>query len=225
MFKETGADKKADGMLLFRGTDGTSKPWKQYFDAFERAAFTLQRPHHVTANVAALSTLIPWDFEAANHTWLFAEELPEDGDDAEIINVNWADPDGDLVLYNSVLEWDEDDECYYRYMYNRKGKSYPYMNLTTSDYDSEEITFNNIIVQFTEMVWERTDAPKPTVLGTGNADFFMGGKHIAGVWNRESLSDRTVFYGADGEEIELQPGRTLIIVMDYETANRSVSYE
>jgi putative ABC transport system permease protein len=33
------------------------------------------------------------------------------------------------------------------------------------------------------------------------------------------------FAGAEGEEIKLQRGRTLIIVMDYESDNRSVSYE
>ena len=53
----------------------------------------------------------------------------------------------------------------------------------------------------------------------------MGGKHMSGVWNRDSISERTVFYNEDGDEIMLQPGRTLIIVMDYQTDNRSVSYE
>ena len=45
----------------------------------------------------------------------------------------------------------------------------------------------------------------------------MGGKHLKGVWQRATDEDRTVFYGEDGEEIELQPGRTIIIIMDYNT--------
>ena len=183
----------------------------------------LAPPHDKSVNVAALVSLIPADFEAANHTWLFANELPAGGDDAEVIYVNWAR--GDLAIYNSILEWDEDDECYYRYMTNKQGGSELYSTIAAGDDRAEPITFNNIIVQFTEIEWPGTNQPKPTVLGTGNADYFMGGKHMAGVWQRETLSDRTVFYDENGYEIEMQPGRTLIIVMDYQTANRSVSYE
>jgi len=224
-FQKFGADKKANGMLLFSGTVGDNHAWKQYYIAYSKEngkKVDLTHPHHVSANVAAMVSLIPGDFEAANHTWLFTNELPEDGDDAEAIYVNWAR--GDLSIYNSLLEWDEDNECYYRYMSDTKGKyNNVYRNLRYEE--DVEITFNNIIVQFTDMEWVRTDAPNPTVLGTGNADYFMGGKHMSGVWNRDSISERTVFYNEDGDEIMLQPGRTLIIVMDYQTDNRSVSYE
>ena len=222
-FKDTGADKKGDGLLLFRGTDGTSKPWKQYYDVYQKKQ--LMSPHNRTANIAAMSTLIPDSFEAANHTWLFTDELPDEGDDAEVIYVRWAKEGSALAMYNSEIDWDEDEECYIRYMSDTKGKLHEYTTLANKEEESQPIPFSNVIVQFTDMNWVRMDAPDPVVLGTGNADYFMGGKHIAGVWNRESLSDRTVFYGPDGEEIELQRGRTLIIVMDYQEANRSVSYE
>ena len=59
------------------------------------------------------------------------------------------------------------------------------------------------------------ERPNPNLLGTGNADYFMGGKHYTGVWNREKVDDRTVFYGQDGNEIALQEGRTIIIMLDY----------
>ena len=65
----------------------------------------------------------------------------------------------------------------------------------------------------------------PTLTGTGNADYFMGGKHIAGVWERKDYDSRTVFYGEDGNEIELQRGRTLIILMGYNNKKSKVSYE
>jgi hypothetical protein len=53
----------------------------------------------------------------------------------------------------------------------------------------------------------------------------MCGKHYTGVWQRKDINDRTVFYGEDGNEIELQRGKTLIILMDYNNKGRSVSYE
>ena len=61
------------------------------------------------------------------------------------------------------------------------------------------------------MRWMGNDAPYPELIGSGNADFFIGGKHYAGVWNRDSYDERTVFYGADGQEIALNPGRTIIV--------------
>jgi len=219
-FKKYGADEKANGMLLFSGTVGSNHPWKQYYDSYKKKQ--LAKPHHVSANVAGMVSLIPESFTPANHTWLFTNAEP-DGEDAETIYVNWAV--GDLSVYNSVLEWDEDDECYYRSMSDKNGRYHPYTSLKTKVDEPVDVTFSNIIVQFVKEEWVRTDAPNPTVLGTGNADYFIGGKHMAGVWGRETMADRTVFYDENGEEIKLHPGRTLVIVMDYETENRSISFE
>ncbi len=235
VFKSTGADKKGyvydengeavEGAgVLFLGTVGISKPWKQYFGVYEK--IKLQKPHDKTVNAAAVASLIHEDFEAANHTWLFTDGEPDWDDDAEEIYVNWAA--GKLSYYNSYLEYDEDEGVYYRYMTDmvNENKDWEYKTLAIKNkLEEESIPFANIIVQFTQMDWVRTDAPKPTVLGTGNADYFQKGKHMAGVWKRKELSDRTVFYDENGEELRLQRGRTLIIVMDYETDHRSVSYE
>ena len=75
------------------------------------------------------------------------------------------------------------------------------------------------------MKWRGGARPDPVLTGTGNADYFMGGKHIAGVWERPDYDSRTVFYGEDGNEIELQRGRTLIILMGYNNSGTDVSYE
>ena len=87
--------------------------------------------------------------------------------------------------------------------------------------DDGAITFSNVIVQHIGMHWLRSDAPYPNLTGTGNADYFIGGKHYTGVWNRDTLDDRTVFYGEDGQEISLQPGRTIIVQLDSFTADRN----
>ena len=88
-----------------------------------------------------------------------------------------------------------------------------------------EITFQNVIVQLIKMDWWNKSVPYPEAIGTGNADYFIGGRHMAGVWQRTSVADRTVFYDENGDELELQRGRTLIIVMDYQTDHHSVRYE
>ena len=86
--------------------------------------------------------------------------------------------------------------------------------------------FNNVIVQGIKMKWPNGSLrPDPVLTGTGNADYFMGGRHYAGVWERKDIDSRTVFYGEDGKEIELQRGRTLIILMGYNDPNAEVRYE
>ena len=225
VFKQTGANSKG---VLFLGTVGTNNPWKVfYFSRNDKnmikksgtglayPGFPLSAPHDKGVNAAAVSTLIPAEHKAAEHAWLFSDTLPTEGDEATEIHVNWGKKE-----FNSLIEWDEDEEQYYRFMVDVP-KSPVY-----ADFDSgEPITFSNVIVQFTEMEYFGTDAPCPTVTGTGNADYFIGGRHIEGVWQRDDLSSRTVFYGTDGKEITLSVGRTLIIVMDGKIANRSVSYE
>ena len=244
-FKSTGADKKgyeydangkvtAGAGVLFLGTVGISRPWKQYFGSMRSKEWPgqnilLQKPHDKVADAAAVSSLILPDFQAANHTWLFTDSEPDWDDDAEEIYVNWAPMGTKLQCYNSYIWWDEDEEVYTREMVDYKSESmrdtHEYRTLQWKDKLQEEsIPFTNVIVQFTEMEWVRTDAPNPTVTGTGNADIFQRGKHTAGAWRRDTLSDRTVFYDENGEEVKMQRGRTLIIVMDYATEHRSVSY-
>ena len=89
----------------------------------------------------------------------------------------------------------------------------------------DAITYTNVIIQGIEMKWKGSERPNPTLTGTGNADYFMGGKHFKGVWSRKDMNSRTVFYGEDGNEISLLRGRTLIVLMDYNQKGRSVKYE
>ncbi len=93
-------------------------------------------------------------------------------------------------------------------------------NAMITDEEDGAITFSNVIVQHINMHWIQSDAPYPILVGSGNADYFIGGKHYSGVWAREgndyrsSFDERTVFYGEDGEEISLNPGRTIIVMLD-----------
>ena len=179
----------------------------------------------------------PKDHVSANHTWLFSEELPAGGDTAEIVYVNFGS-----AKANSRYEYDPAINAYYRFEKNENGEDEKYqeqrlISPELKKVDGEKrivcedrvfgdaITFSNVIIQGIVMNWRGEERPDPTLTGTGNADYFMGGKHYAGVWERTDINSRTVFYGEDGQEISLQPGRTLIIMMDYHNSARSVKYE
>lgn len=220
-FRVLGARDKG---ILFDGTAG-GKAWNPYCGHTEKLA----NPHDAYYMLAALSTqVVPASHTAPNHAYRFTDLAPAGGDEAEVIYVKWGNPP-----YNSILEYDTEEQVYYRYMsaddVATENELYTEIAPVPSKNDpivhKEAITFSNVIVQFMNCEYPRTDAPLPTVTGSGNADYFMGGQHFQGVWGRDTLQDRTVFYDMNGQEIELQRGHTLIIMMDYQSRGRGISYE
>lgn len=196
------------------------------------------------------------DFSDHNHTFKFGA-LPEGGDDANEVYVLFRNDavknvdDKGMFYFNSVYEFEPEENVYYRYAITdlEKPLDNPILfaeqrvtNIvselaTNNELDGKvitscnrtpgnAITFANVVVQYVENMWPDGEHPYPVLYGTsGNADIFMGGKHYAGVWKRDGVDDRTVFYGEDGQEIPFQAGRTMIVQMDYNAAHREVKYE
>ena len=189
------------------------------------------------------------NIQPRNHTFLFSDTLPEGGDDAMNVYVSWnntadkTSEEKNPFYFNSMFEFDEDEGVYYRYIVKdpaniNAGTVTLYDELApvsvkkagsgevTMDFThGNPITFSNVIIQSVNIDWASAEMPIITETGSGNADIFMGGKHYAGVWNRDTLADRTVFYDESGNEISLQPGKTMIILMDYNKEIRQVTYE
>ena len=148
---------------------------------------------------------------------------------------------GGCVKTDSHLEYDESTNTYLRYVpvdgtmtpfreqhlsgthYRNKGDT------TMIDADRKDfgdtLSFTNVIIQQIHMSYRGAERPDPTLKGSGKADFFIGGKHFEGLWDRKDYNARTVFYGPDGNEMELMPGKTLIILMENNYDGRSVKYE
>ena len=191
-----------------------------------------------------LTDIIPKDHVPANHTWKFTDDIPASGDSGKFIYVKFGNENNT----DSRLEYDASTNSYIRYIKPAKGDDIPYRTNNLLDPTvkkikgdgrnvkglgivihgmeaGDPITFNNVIIQQVDYNWISFTRPNPKLIGSGNADYFMGGKHIAGVWDRKDLTSRTVFYGEDGNEIELQRGRTLIILMPYGDKGAAVSYE
>lgn len=216
-FRKTGANDKG---VLFSGTAGGTA-WKHLYTARKR----LKSPYNMDANVAAMSAMVPESHVAPNHAFRFTDEAPE-GDTAKQVFIDWG---SSASNYASRLVYRNEWQGYIRNVGPDKSVWY-------ADRDGIDgaIAFANVIVQFTRVEYNHNSKLEPIayVIGEdgapaeGNADFFMGGKHISGYWKRESMSSRTVYYGPDGEEIELQRGRTLIVIFpDDGEAGKSVSYK
>ena len=216
-FRKYGA---VDKGVLFSGTAGGTA-WKHLYTARKR----LKSPYNMDANVAAMSEMVPESHVAPNHAFRFTDVLPE-GDAADYVYVNWGDGASN---YASRLVYREEWGGYIRNVGQDRSVWY-------ADRDAAEgaIAFANVIVQFTRVAYNHNNKLEPIVYvvgedgapAEGNADFFMGGVHVSGYWKRDGMSSRTVYYGPDGQEIELQRGRTLIIIFpDDGEDGKSVSYK
>ncbi len=216
-FRKTGATTKG---VLFSGTAGGTA-WKHLYTTRRR----LKSPYNMDANVAAMSAMIPEEHVATNHAFRFTDEAPK-GDPANYVYVDWGNGASN---YASRLVYREEWGGYIRNVGRDRSVWY-------ADRDAAEgaIAFQNVIVQFTRVEYNHNNMLKPFVYvigedgapAEGNADFFMGGVHVAGYWKRDSMSSRTVYYGPDGQEIALQRGRTLIIIFPDDGADgKSVSYK
>lgn len=177
--------------------------------------------------------VVPKDHVPANHTFLFSDELPAGGDEGSIIYVTF----GNVYESDCRLEYDDELKAYIRYVYVRDSEDQPYCETLLVNPEikavkdangnkvkkvaaedrvvGEKITFSNVIVQSITMKWKGGLRPNPQLVGEGNADYFMGGRHYAGVWQKKDDNARTVYYDENGDELKLQPGRTLIILIDY----------
>ena len=185
----------------------------------------------MTADI--VKNIVPKNHVPANHTWLFTDDIPAGGDKAEIVYVTF----GNKTESDCRLEYSEDDNAYIRWCAVSKTEDVPYKDVKLVNPEIKQVTtgtgkkqkkivvddrvenevfkFNNVIIQSVSFKWLSGLRPDPQLVGTGNADYFMCGMHYTGVWERKDDNSRTVFYGEDGREIELQRGKTLIILFDY----------
>ena len=197
-FRELGYS-VSKGAPLFSGIVSKSKPWKQYYTRKKGRP----SPSNVDANVAAMQALFPADYEAPARAFLFTDELPDTGDFAYNIEVQWKHK-----KYPTSFTYDEMSNTYLRYVTGE-----PYVDSETG----EQLSFSNLIIQRTNLRFNGgNDKPITDNVGAGNCEIFMGGRYIPGYWVRSSMEDRTVYYDENGDEIQLQRGKTYIAMPDYD---------
>jgi hypothetical protein len=82
------------------------------------------------------------------------------------------------------------------------------------DHDTNQaVTVHNVIVEYATL--EHLDKGEGgrilmDMIGSGKAEFFIGGKHITGTWKREARKTGTVYQLDDGTGLVLKPGNTWI---------------
>lgn len=133
-------------------------------------------------------------------SWQFEDGNPSSSPDATNISFGFWESYPD---YDVKWNYDRDTNSYLR---SNGGEDY--IDLATG----EQLSAKNVVVQFVD---ERgpVDINKHmiyTTTGEGDALIFKNGEVIEGTWEKDSRSDRTVFYDEDGREIKFVRGEIWI---------------
>ena len=81
-----------------------------------------------------------------------------------------------------------------------------------------------MIIRYTEYSVYNVSPPMLDTepVGSGDAEYYIGGKRMTGTWVRESLESPVVYLDSQGQEMVFQPGKTWIEMV---RTGSTVAYE
>lgn len=168
-------------------------------------------PHNAVANLAEISTIY-WPngedgnpFQPKTRSFKFSSIPSTSSDTAVGLSITY-DPKSSPPIYNPS------------YTYNADLRVYERSYCGEAQYDGttgKRIVASNVIVQFCQTEFINSAAARPLIhtQGGGVMDAFIDGKHIRGTWEKNLLTDRTIFMDMNGNELTLLPGKTFIQIV------------
>lgn len=155
-------------------------------------------PYNVVCKLSNLQNDVDWENVSQRSPLKFsADAYTVKGEDVTEFSVEYRDTYHPSYVYNA------EEGVYYRYY---GGKEYK------DGVTGEQITCDNVIVQYLDYSWYggASDRPVVTTTGTNKCDYFIGGKHFTGYWVRDAITDNTVYYDDEGNEVVLKAGKTYV---------------
>ena len=108
--------------------------------------------------------------------------------------------------------YDEDEKLYTRYQFGAP---------ETDAVDGNNVKAANLILQnVSSSIYPGTEYLDITLTGSGQGKYITRGKACDITWKKESNSDITHYYYENGDEIELNPGKTWVHLIENAGADR-----
>ena len=127
-----------------------------------------------------------------------------EGEDAQVIHIGFS-------YDNPVLTYHSDDGLYYRSEYGGEQ-----IDAETGN----QLCFKNVIIQqVTKAILEDGEHLELGMFGTGTGYYATNGKIIPITWKKDSQQDKTIYYDASGNQLKLNPGKTMIEVINQDYTN------
>ena len=158
---------------------------------------------NLVAAIEELGYSTEYDSGHETHFTFTSEEEPNelaDGESALKVSPGYQ-------VNKPYFEYNEKDGLYYRYQYDQA---------QTDANNDEQVAVKNVIVQFipSTVMDSSTSTLNIDTVGSGEGYYITNGKAISVTWKKDSASSVTKYYDADGEEIELNPGKTWVSVVN-----------
>lgn len=141
------------------------------------------------------------EYESGKGHFTFAEEenTLDDGDDATKVSLYFP-------TNNPYYVYDEDEKLYTRYQFGAP---------ETDAVDGNEVKAANLILQnVSSSIYPGTEYLDITLNGSGAGKFITRGKAVDITWAKDSNSDITHYYYDNGDEIELNTGKTWVHLIE-----------
>lgn len=144
------------------------------------------------------------NFEPGHFT--FANDGNDLSDGPDAFDATYIDMSSAYPVDKTYFKYDDSKEVYERFQYGK-----PHVDEATG----EQLAFANVIVQNTYSEDRDAKGYKAFQMHDDTKDgyFFTAGKGIHVTWEKKGDFDATKYYDDDGNEIELNTGKTMICVV------------
>ncbi len=176
-------------------------------------------PHNAYVNLQALvENYWPVDAETGEPVEcrvpnLLFSKTPSRGEESAV----WLEIEYGDAEYRAVYSYNAKDRLYER----RDGGGSK--GIQVDGVTEKPIVASNVIVQYCNLTCFAGNAARPLIETTGGGVMwaFVNGRIIRGTWERDTLSDQTLYLDESGEQLKLLPGKTFIQIVP---PDRTVTY-
>lgn len=180
-------------------------------------------PHNLYASSDEIEKAIESKGYARNYSESYMGYLNFNTDDANEIQLNDGMDAAVVTVYQSDckpwFEYNEKDGLYYRFEFGEE---------QMDEVTNTQLAVKNVIIQeceveayFDEQQHDRVDIG---IEKSGNGKYITNGKAIDITWKSSGLGHATHYYDIDGNEIQLNQGKTWINIMDKNYASENLIY-
>lgn len=164
-------------------------------DGIFKRVNTAPAPHNVMGNPLLAQKL--YNYQPKQLDWKFDSSIYYPGDSVTSIDIPFTTSIGNYVSYT----YDFNKGVYLRSM-----SGVPFMAAETK----AQMEVKNVILQYAPYSIKGGIYKDWVLVGSGRADFYIGGMYVQGSWSKESPTAQTIFKDAEGNPIVLKPGNTWI---------------
>ncbi|OGF30245.1 hypothetical protein A2533_01895 [Candidatus Falkowbacteria bacterium RIFOXYD2_FULL_35_9] len=160
-------------------------------------------PHNSMTSMALVTQATSekgWDEFDQFDSWIFkADAGIEDRGQVLNIKIDFGQP-------SHEVDWTYDSSTN-SYLRSQAGLKY-------LDSDRNQLSTKNLVIMYSESkIIDDYGRRFTETIGSGNATIFLDGRAIDGVWQRDSVNNRTRFFDVDNHEINFNAGPTWIEVV------------